>query len=289
MGNGSLIWQIDLAAMMTKLQATLWSILPALGKLLIILVVAKVLMRAGSSLLQRLFLPQSRRAIIDPQKAKTLETLLQSSLRYFIYFVAGLTVLSTLGVKTESLLASAGIIGIALGLGAQNLVRDVLTGFFIIFEDQFGVGDYIETAGYSGTVVEMGLRVTKIRAYTGAMHVVPNSEINKISNHSRAERIALVDIPVAYRVNVADVQAILESTLDDIKKQVDTIVEGPRVMGMVSISNTDMVWRIWAKTEPMAHWSAEREIRKIVKIALDRAGFEPPYPRTVLQHERSER
>ena len=278
--NWPLIWD--------NLRAILWSALPVLGKVLLIWVLTRLLLNASKTFVRKLFLPERRRMAMDPQKARTLETLLQSTLRYLLYFIAGITILATLGVKTESLLASAGVVGVAIGFGAQSLVRDVLTGFFIIFEDQFAVGDYIETGGFSGYVEEMGLRVTKLRDPSGVVHVLPNSEISKVSNHSRGNRTALVDIAVAYTANVASVQAILEAALADLAQQLDTIVEGPRVLGIINLSPSEMVWRVWARTKPMQHWSVEREIRKALKTALDEAGLEPPYPHTILRREGSE-
>lgn len=287
MGEGN-YFSLDWPLVWSELQVSFWSALPVLGKILLILLLSRLLLRFSQTLVQRLFFPDRRRVSIEPQKAKTLETLLQSTLRYLLYFIAGITILSTLGVKTESLLASAGIVGVAIGLGAQSLVRDVLTGFFLIFEDQFVVGDYIETSGFSGFVEEMGLRVTKLRDFSGVLHILPNSEISKVSNHSRGNRTALVDIAVAYTTDVADVQAILEAALADMPNQIDTIVEGPRVLGLVNMGPSEMVWRIWARTKPMQHWSTEREMRKALKIALDEAGLEPPYPRTILRREGSD-
>lgn len=283
----NIIWP-DWPSFLSKMQAILFAALPVLGKILIVLLLAKLLLRLAKAFVQQLFLPDRRRMTLDPQKAKTLETLLQSGLRYLVYFIASVTILATMGVKTESLLASAGIVGVAIGFGAQSLVRDVLTGFFIIFEDQFAVGDYVETAGFSGFVEEMGLRVTKLRDFSGIVHVLPNGEINKVSNHSRGDRTALVDIAVPYTANVPDVQAILEAALADIAERLDAIVEGPKVMGVVSLGASEMVWRVWARTKSMQHWSVEREMRKAIKMALDRAGIKPPYPRTILEREGSE-
>ena len=281
------VWA-DWSAFLNQMRTFFWTALPVLAKVLLVLLLAKLLLRLARTFVQQLFLPSRRRKTMDSQKAKTLETLLQSGLRYLIYFFAGVTILSTVGVKTESLLASAGIVGLAVGFGAQNLVRDVLTGFFIIFEDQFIVGDYIETAGVSGFVEEIGLRVTKLRDFSGIVHVLPNSEISKVSNHSRGDRTALVDIAVPYEANVTDVQAILETALADIAERLDTIVEGPRVLGVVSLDPPATVWRVWARTQPMQHWSVEREMRKTLKTALERAGIKPPYPRTILEREGSE-
>ncbi|NLW16414.1 MAG: mechanosensitive ion channel family protein [Firmicutes bacterium] len=271
-----------------EIKEVLWSVLPALGKILLVLVLTKFVLSLARTFVQKLFFPERRRTTMDPQKAKTLETLLQSGLRYLIYFIAGITILSTLGVKTESVLASAGIVGIAIGFGAQSLVQDVVTGFFIIFEDQFIVGDYIETAGLSGFVEEMGLRVTKLRDFNGVVHILPNSKISNVTNHSRGNRTAMVEIAVPYTADVMSVQALLEETNAELAKQLDAIVEGPKILGIVRLSPAEMVWRIWARTQPMKHWSVEREMRKALKMALDKAGIEPPYPRTILRREGSE-
>jgi small-conductance mechanosensitive channel len=271
-----------------QIKEILWSVLPALGKILLVLVLSKFLLSMARTFVQKLFFPERRRTSMDPQKAKTLETLMQSGVRYLIYFIAGITILSTLGVKTESVLASAGIVGIAIGFGAQSLVQDVVTGFFIIFEDQFIVGDYIETAGLSGFVEEMGLRVTKLRDFNGVVHVLPNSKIGNVTNHSRGNRTALVEIAVPYSADVASVQAVLEAALADLAKQLDAIIEGPKILCIVRLSPSEMVWRIWARTKPMQHWSVEREMRKGLKMALDKAGIEPPYPRTIMRREGSD-
>jgi len=271
-----------------QIKDVLWSVLPALGKVLIVLVLTKFLLSMAKTYVQKLFFPERRRTSMDPQKAKTLETLVQSGLRYLIYFIAAITILSTLGVRTESVLASAGIVGIAIGFGAQSLVQDVVTGFFIIFEDQFIVGDYIETAGLSGFVEEMGLRVTKLRDFSGVLHVLPNSKIGNVTNHSRGNRTALVDIAVPYTADVRNVQAVLEAAIADLSKQLDAIIEGPKILGIVQLSPSEMVWRIWARTKPMQHWAVEREMRKGLKMALDKAGIEPPYPRTIMRREGSE-
>ncbi len=166
-------------------------------------------------------------------------------------------------------------------------MRDVLTGFFLIFEDQFSVGDYVEIAGFSGFVEEMGLRVTKLRDFSGILHILPNSEIAKVSNHSRANRTAMVDVAVPYTASVEEVEAILEKALANAAKRFDSIVEGPRIMGIVNLGQSNTVWRVWARTLPMQHWSTERELRKAIKLALDEAGLQPPYPHTVIHKEGS--
>lgn len=288
MGPKFLNINIDWALIMGKLQEKMLSVLPVIFKVFFIIVVTKIVLSVIKRLAARTFMPDRWRLGTDPQRLKTINTLLQSGLRYFIYFFAGITILSTVGVKTESLLASAGIVGLAVGFGAQSLVQDVLTGFFIIFEDQFVVGDYIVTANLSGVVEEMGLRITRLRDYTGLVHTLPNSKIKEVSNHSRDNRVARVDIPIAYQASVPEVETLLQGVLTQVAKNSEAIIEGPRLIGMMNLEQTHTTWRIWARTRPMQHWAVEREIRRTVKIALDEAGFQPPYPRAIIYQERSE-
>lgn len=268
-------------AITQQLQSFVVAALPLLIRLLLVIIFTRLALAFSKSLVQRLFLPDRKRSTLNPQKAKTLETLLQSILRYAIYFLSAVTILSTMGIKTESILASAGIVGIAVGLGAQSLVRDVLTGFFIIFEDQFVVGDYVETAGLSGYVEEMGLRVTKLRDFSGVIHILPNSEISKVSNHSRGNRRALVEVAVSYEEDIEKVESVLEAAMAETAR-LPAVLEGPRVLGITQLGPSEIVFRIWASTKPMEQWGVERELRKNIKQAFDQAGIQPPFPRVVM-------
>jgi small conductance mechanosensitive channel len=134
--------------------------------------------------------------LVDAGRLQTLEVLLRSTFTYLIYFMAGLTILQIFNVNTAAILASAGILGLAVGFGAQSLVRDIISGFFIIFEDQFKVGDFVEAVGVIGVVEEVGLRTCKIRQWTGQLHVIPNGEITKVTNYSRGCMMAVVMVGI---------------------------------------------------------------------------------------------
>ncbi|HAI21430.1 MAG TPA: mechanosensitive ion channel protein MscS [Clostridiales bacterium UBA8153] len=221
------------------------------------------------------------RTHLDERRLKTLETLVMSVARYSIGLAAIIAILGVLGIDTTSILAGAGIIGLAVGFGAQNLVRDIITGFFLVFEDQFSVGEFVTIGGQSGLVEEMGLRVTKLRAFAGEVHVIPNSNIAVTTNHSRGDMRAMVDVSVAYEEDVERVTQILNQTLAGVKEANPSIRDGPTVLGVFSFGPSEMVFRIVARTEPMAQWALEREIRRAVKLAFDREGIEIPYPRLV--------
>jgi small conductance mechanosensitive channel len=218
---------------------------------------------------------------LDQRRLKTLETLVMSVVRYSIGLAAVIAILGVLGIQTTSILAGAGIIGLAVGFGAQHLVRDIITGFFVIFEDQFSVGEHVTIGGESGIVEEMGLRVTKLRDFAGHLHVIPHGNITHSANHSRGDMRALVDIAVAYEEDIERVTQILNQTVSEVRAANPSIRQGPTVLGVFNLGPSEMVFRILAHTEPMAQWAVEREIRRAVKLAFDREGVEIPYPRRV--------
>ncbi|MGI6359206.1 MAG: mechanosensitive ion channel family protein [Bacillota bacterium] len=262
--------------------APILQVLPTLGRLLAILLLAKLATTVGVRLVSRAFASYRQRTGRNVNKIKTMEALSRSVLRYTIYFITAITLLSQLGIRTDSLLASAGIVGLAVSFGAQSLVKDVLTGMFIIFEDQFAVGEYIETAGLSGYVEEIGLRVTKLRDFSGVIHTLPNGEIGKVTNHSRDHRTALVEVGVAYDEDVLQVQNVLEQAMQQVGQEMaEKLADGPKVVGITDLGASGMVFRLWAKALPMEQWGVERAMRKAVSLAFQREGISLYYPHIV--------
>lgn len=236
-----------------------------------------LLIKVGNLLIGRIFAPKGAR-LMDEKRLETLKILLKSILRYAVYFVAIMIILELFKVPTGSFLAGAGILGLAVGFGAQNLVKDIITGFFIIFEDQFSVGEYITTSGASGIVEEVGLRVTKLRDWGGELHIIPNGQIIQVTNFNRGSMRALVEIGVAYKADLDRAMAIMQEVCDQVAKEMKTIVEGPEVLGVVAFSAIEVVVRIVAKTIPNEQWTVERVLRKRIKEALDRENIEMYHP-----------
>ncbi|AOT70517.1 mechanosensitive ion channel family protein [Geosporobacter ferrireducens] len=255
----------------------------ALIKIIFIFIAAKIAIRFMNMVVDKFFQNRSKLKIVGEQRRfDTLKDIIKSIFRYIIYFVAFTPILETLGVNISSLIAAAGIGGLAIGFGAQNLVRDVITGFFIIFEDQFHVGDYIETGGKSGIVDEMAIRVTKIRDFNGDLHIIPNGSIDKVTNRSRGNMRALVEVSIAYEENIDRTMEVLRKLCTEIAEENDKIVEGPTVLGVSKLGESDVVIAIMAKTIPMEQWAVERELRKRIKERLEEKGIEIPYPRRVV-------
>lgn len=251
--------------------------------IIVIAAIAKLALRCGAVLIDRLLEPPSRKNhSLQAKRAKTLSTLLKSVLRYLVYFISALIILDLFKLPTASLLASAGIIGLAVGFGAQNLVRDVITGFFLIFEDQFAVGDYIAAGGVEGIVEEIGFRVTKIRDFGGQLHFIPNGGIDKVSNFSNGNMRVLFDIQISYNADIEHAISALSDECGKIAAASETIVEGPRVLGVQELTSSGVKLLVWAKTVPMEQWGAGREIRRRLKERLDKEGIEIPCPHTVI-------
>ncbi len=253
-----------------------------------ILLVAGMLLRYGGVVVDRLFAPEGQPVgWLQDRRAQTLRALLRSVLTYAIYFIAALMILETVGVRTGSILASAGIVGLAVGFGAQNLVRDIITGFFIIFEDQFTVGDYVTTAGVMGVVEELGLRTTRIREWTGQLHIIPNGEITKVTNFNRGPMLAVVLMPVPYDEPLDQVMEVLRREAEQARGEDPAILEVPVVQGVVEMNDAGVVIRVVARTAAGEQWRVERELRKRFKEALERGGLRVAFPRHLVVHRDS--
>ncbi|SHJ56980.1 small conductance mechanosensitive channel [Geosporobacter subterraneus DSM 17957] len=255
----------------------------ALLKIIFIFIAAKLTIRFINIVIDKFFENREKLKFVGEQRRfDTLKDIIKSIFRYIVYFVAFTPILETLGINISSLIAAAGIGGLAIGFGAQNLVKDVITGFFILFEDQFQVGDYVETGGKSGIVEEMAIRVTKIRDFNGDLHIIPNGSIDKVTNRSRGNMRALVEVSIAYEENLDRTLEVLGKLCTEIAEENDKIVEGPTVLGVTKLGESDVTISVMAKTIPMEQWAVERELRKRIKERLEDKGIEIPYPRRVV-------
>lgn len=225
---------------------------------------------------------------LNLQRATTLAHALSTAVVVIIWAIAVLLVLGTLDVPLAPFLASAGVAGVALGFGAQSLVKDTLSGFFILLENQFGVGDVIEvqtTAGtVSGKVEDLTLRITTLRAFDGTLHVVPNGNIQVVSNKSKGWARAIVDVRVAYGEDVDRVREVLEELFEGIRKDTvlkEWIMEGPSILGVESLADYALVVRVVADTRPSKRWDAERRLRERITRRLSERGIRVPFPPAV--------
>ncbi len=256
----------------------LLQVLVQAGLLLILFAIIKPI---GKKVIHRLISNYGKHQKLTEGRQKTLEKLLVNVFSYLLSFFLIVTLLGILNIPIGPFLAGAGIIGLAIGFGAQGLVSDVVTGFFILLEHQIDVDDYVTTAGYDGVVEEVGLRTTKIRGFDGTLHFVPNRNISGVSNHSRGNMRALVDIGISYDENIEQAIEVLQKVCDDFSQNDNRMKEGPNVLGVQSLGASDVVLRVIGKTGNMEQWAVERDLRRKMKEALDQAGIEIPYPHQV--------
>ncbi len=231
------------------------------------------------------------RAERSKQRARTLGTVLESIATFTIYTLAALIALAEFEINLGPLIAGAGIVGIALGFGAQTIVKDFLSGIFMIVEDQYGVGDVVDLGDASGVVETVSLRTTQIRDVEGAVWYFPNGEIRRVANKSQLWARAVLDIEVAYDTDIEHAKQVIKEAADAIwqEHRADaTILEEPEVWGVEQLGESSVVIRLVVKTEPGEQWVAGRVIRQRIKEALDAAGIEIPFPQRVIWQQPAE-
>jgi small conductance mechanosensitive channel len=213
------------------------------------------------------------------QRTLTMGSLLRSMVTFVVALVTILTVMNIFDVPLGPLLASAGVGGVALGFGAQSLVKDFLSGIFMILEDQYGVGDVVDTGEAIGTVEEVSLRITRLRDGQGVVWYIRNGEIVRIGNKSQGWSTAMVDIPVAYSENLDTVIPLIRSVVHDLDGSAewqDKLLDEPQVVGVESMTGSVVTIRVIAKTAPEQQYGVSREIRERVKAAFDANGIKAP-------------
>ena len=215
------------------------------------------------------------------QRAETVGSVLRSVASFVIFGMAFVTILDKLGIPIAPLLASAGVAGVALGFGAQSLVRDFLSGIFMILEDQYGVGDMIDAGEAVGTVEDMSLRVTKLRDGSGVVWYVRNGEILRVGNHSQGWSTAVVDVAVAYNEDIPRVQTVIREVADAMVEDEtwnEKFVDNPVVAGVESVTSNSVTIRVVVKCTVNEHFGVQRELRERIKAAFDRANIRVPVP-----------
>ena len=236
-------------------------------------------------------LPRSEPSTRASLRAKTLGTTAASILSLVIWFIALLLCLSELNINLAPILAGAGIAGVALGFGAQSLVKDYLAGVFIVVEDQYGVGDIVNVGEAEGVVEDITLRATKIRSLNGTMWHVPNGEIKRAGNLSQYWARVILDVPIAYDADVKAASDVIKRVADTIWRDHENteILEEPEVWGVEDFGNDSISIRLVVKTLPATQFQVARELRAGIKEAFDREGFEIPFPqRTVWLRQQQE-
>jgi small-conductance mechanosensitive channel len=265
-----------------KLNVSLKSLFWNIIVIILVYIAGRIIIRVSDKMIDHMVTAKYRGPIkFDTRRANTIGKLVHNLITYSVNFIGIMVILGQLGIKTGPLLAGAGVLGLAIGFGAQSLVKDVITGFFIIFEDQFGVGDVIQIDQFKGTVEEIGIRVTRVKSWTGEVHIIPNGSIKQVTNFSVYNSLAVLDISISYESDVDKALEVLKETVAHIHASSDQIVKAPEVLGVQMLGNSEIKLRIVAECKPNTQPDVTRIMNIEIKKKLDEHGIEIPYPKTV--------
>lgn len=248
-------------------------------RIIIIVIGMYIVIKVGNKLIEKFVDKQVKsklRFTLDNQKAITIGEVLKSVLRYLVYFLGITLMFSDIFSKIPVAIASVG--GVAIGFGAQSLVKDLINGLFILFEDQYGVGDHITVGQFTGIVESIGIRTTIIRDFTGDLHLIPNGNVLEVTNHSRGDIRFVVDVKIAYEENVDRAIEIIKETNKSFQEKHSEEIRGDiEVQGIISLNATGVTIRVVGRAKPLSQWTMERELRKEIRETLDREGIEVPH------------
>ncbi|PTJ20598.1 mechanosensitive ion channel family protein [Staphylococcus simulans] len=257
-------------------------ILNKLIMIIIYVVVAMIIINLVNKSIDQFFKLQNRNAH-GRKRSHTLSAMLKNIVRYVVWFIVLTTILGKFGISVTGLLAGAGVVGLAIGFGAQTIVKDIITGFFIIFENQFDVGDYVKinlngAPITEGTVQSIGIRSTRIHAYTGELTVLPNSVMSEITNFSISNGKALIEVPIAMEENVDKVESKLKDFLESLHSNYFIFVSKPEILGIEDLTGNAYIMKIAAETTPNNTVPGARILRKEVANFLNQEGIKSPTP-----------
>lgn len=219
------------------------------------------------------------------KRAETLVNIIRNTIKIFIYIVAMFMILREVGVDIAPLLAGVGIAGLAIGFGAQTLVKDFITGFFILMENQYRVGDVVKIGDHAGLVEKIKLRTTVLRDLEGIVHIIPNGEVQSVRNMTYEWSRVVLDIGVAYKEDVDKVMGVLKDVGKKMRQEEpysQFMLEDPQILGVDDFGDSAVTIKMLAKTCPLKQWDVGRELKRRIKYAFDKEGIEIPFPHRTL-------
>lgn len=236
-----------------------------------------ILLRIGRRMIASIVGMRAQKGLKSVQQVSTIRSLVTSIFNYIMYFIVITIVLSIFGVNVSSILAVAGVGGIAISFGAQTLIKDIISGIFIWLEGSITVGDIVTINGLSGVVESIAIRTTVVRDYNGNMYAIPNGDIRTLTNMSRDYKRAIVDIRCPYEADQAHIVEILEDEMQKAGREIEGLTSAPEVMSILSFETDAVVVRIAAQCPVGEHWRVERDLRTRVKARFDREGIVMPH------------
>jgi small conductance mechanosensitive channel len=261
-------------------------------RIVIILALAALVLALVRRGTERWIATVADRPATDPkrQRAVTLGTLLRSTAGYVVWAIAGIMVLSEVGLDIGALIATAGIAGLAVGVGAQTLVKDVIGGIFLLFDDILHVGDLVTIDGHTGTIEEIGVRLIKLRTFDGELVMIPAGEVRTFGNKSVQWARAIVPVGLSYEQDVDAILPVMERVANEWVAAHEEIVldETPQVQGLMDFGDSSVTARVVVRVKPGEQYAAERELRQRLKRAFDAKGIRIPFPQRTMHVARRE-
>ena len=252
----------------------------------IIVLVAFVLEKLLKTIIKRSFNPKVKPKNFDQRKAKTLSSLICSIIKYVVWILAALSLLGVYGVNTAALVTGLGVASLVVGLAFQDMLKDILAGATILFENWYAIGDLIKIDDFTGTVIGVGLKSTRIKAYSGEVKVISNRNISSIINYSLEETLAIVDLSVAYESKLDKVEKVLQVACATLQDKIPELTDEPEVWGVEELADSSVKFRIVGKCKPATHFAVARKMRKELKNTLDKNGIKIPYPQIEVHNEK---
>lgn len=253
--------------------------------IILIFVIMSIVRKFGKNMIQKAFAVNIERIQKvtggTERRKETFESLALNIWRYAVNIILIVWLLSVF-VPLDKLLVASSALVVVIGFAAKSMLDDILMGFFIIFEDLFSVGDFVEIDGNTGTVTEIGLRSVKIRVLTGETVIIPNGNIAKVINHSVSNGKAVLDIGIAYEADLDKAISVLETVASEAFEQYDDILQIPQVLGVQELAASAVVIRMTAEVSPLQQWHIQRELRRLIKLTFERENIEIPYSKMVV-------
>ncbi len=219
------------------------------------------------------------------KKSITIMHLITNIIKYIVIIVAAIIILDTWGVDTKAMLASLGVVGVLAGLALQDILKDFLAGFSIIVNNEFDVGDNVKIGDFRGDIIELGMKNTKIRAYSGEVKIINNRNINEVINYSTQTSKCIADITVSYSADISETEKVLKEVCETLSKNTPYLTSDVTLLGIEELGSSAVIYRLIADCEPTKDIQFKRDVNKAVKIAFDKSNIEIPYPQVVVHNE----
>jgi small conductance mechanosensitive channel len=253
---------------------------------IIIIIGTLIVQKIRKIVIKKVFNSKRKMTKYDTKKVSTIKSFVDNIFKYTIWIIAIILLLDVYGINTTALIIGSGVVSLVAGLAFQDMLKDVLVGVSILFENQFAVGDLIKIGDFTGTVISLGLKTTKLQAYTGEVKIISNRNITELINYSVDKTLAVVDLAVSYESKIEKVEKILLVAAATMKEKIDNLAGDIELLGVQELSDSAVIFRIVAKCKPAKHFEVERQLKKEFKNVLDKNGVKIPYTQIEVHNEK---